>query len=252
MNDESTPNSWYKKGSIVFVDRNSIDEMLWEAESVLGLPHRYNDYSIEFEEVPDQIRFGGYDSTKNTFVLPKKQHQAVLVHEGIHYLMKNNGLLLDAIPEKAGFYADLVDETIAYLGTAQVLEYTKEFIEETNNMYVLARNLTEFNLARKHTMLEEKYLVTKNDQELVLDVGAFFNSLKSELYDSNIDSNMKSVVYEDMVQILASRNSLDLLKNGFYAKELYSLIQKSVSNKESAIVIYFNNITENMNFNFIR
>lgn len=75
-----------------------------------------------------------YSTAENKFATPRNQHEATLFHEGVHYLMHQEGLLFGPSLQRASLYDQLVDETVAEFAASDVYGYN-EFASDLMEFY---------------------------------------------------------------------------------------------------------------------
>jgi len=262
----------YKEGSVIHVNETVMKGILQRGEEVLGFPSREYDFSFVF--VPKEVQeisgvSAAVDVEESKFLTTEQQHEAVLFHEGVHYIMYKNGLLFGPERTKAGFYDRLVDETVADVATTQVYGYNYQSrirdviksYERLNNLYeenkdinfneVIKIKLMEveessllrlfdgsgaiipLEICKKQRDIEEKYRESPNFDLIYDDVNKFYQYLYS-LEPKNAEYWIKHGV-----AFLSKDNALALTKSGISAKELVSRIAEMLQNRWDSYGIYF-------------
>ncbi len=145
----------YREGGIVDV-RQTAGTLADRCAVVLGLSSptsKINLYSPGFLYKllnRDAINYAAsYQPAKRRIITAKKQHEAVLFHELVHYLMDSNELLIARTPSTNPvhyfFYTRLVDETAAETATVSEYGYADELIKGAINPdYDAAQRMLDF------------------------------------------------------------------------------------------------------------
>jgi hypothetical protein len=248
MNEYLNPGFLYKSDDTIEINKSSMDKILWKAETALGLPHKSYSYSIDYDDecgLYKKLQVAKLDVSRNCFIVPRIQHESAPFHEAIHYLMHLEELLFKGSSDNDGSYGEFVDETVAYLGTAQVFGYADWVNHHIKDMSENVDDYVFLSLVQNHVVLEEKYLKTRDIYDILPDTKKCFKQSKKIFSNLDIDVNAKFDIYTYFVQSLAMKNSMELLDNNFNVKDLRLSIHDSVKDGLTAFEIYFKDVIGN-------
>ncbi len=277
MNQETlhfTPKH-YASGEIIEVNEDALRELIRKGEKALGWEHQERDVRIIY--LPDDFiaRMGvhaAYSFRDNAIATPQRQHEATLFHEGIHYLMAQEGLLFGPSLKKATFYDRLMDETIAEFAafesygyddiTANLMGFyerlksgSPEAVEELLSRFLngvpqemypalkstIARmNFPQLQMAKKQRSVERKYFQTRNFESIEEDVDSLYG------YIDSVSSLFSPINISEAVRIIATGNAVALGNAGIELKELVAWLNDGVANEWDSYGLYFYDIVINI------
>jgi hypothetical protein len=253
----------YASGEIVETNKENLDRLIAEAGDLIGIAPPEPTYSISYftdkESKTEQIE-ATYSPRLNEFSSKTEQHEAVLFHESVHYLMHHRGLLLGPFIPKANLYDQLVDETVAENATSVRYGYFEHlhqedplegyrnicrFSSEIKNIPHLSElqesivskinemNLKSFKLVSKHRKVEDSFLSHRDP-----------STIRSEVitFQRGLSDNDKRVYLPDAIPQLAGWNATRIKNSGVSPKELVGWIDDAVKQKWPSYGIYFNDI----------
>lgn len=270
-----SPKPAYASGDIIEVDDSRLRAIIENGEDVLGLGHRNREFNILY--LPDNLiaRMGvnaAYSAEENKFATPKQQHEATLFHEGIHYLMSQEGLLFGPSLQKATFYDRLVDETVAEFAASDVYGYNEvagdlmrfyERLKEGNpealeallgqvvsglpkEMIPMIRStigtmdFPQLEIAKRQRAIEKKYTQTKDFDSIKADVGSLYQ------YMGSLSGLFTTTNISEAVRILAVGNAVALRTTGIKPKDLVAWIKDGVTNGWDSYGLYFYDVVGNI------
>ena len=116
-----------------------MDKIIIKAEAVLGLKHSQFPYElkdINYNNPEEASYIGFYNTTTNSFHLPRRVWSSLALHEAIHARMKAEGLLMICRedckdPQDRWIsYSRIIDEIIAELGVHSVMPLSPKWISK--------------------------------------------------------------------------------------------------------------------------
>tara|TARA_Y100000310_G_scaffold46248_2_gene42975 strand:+ start:676 stop:1485 length:810 start_codon:yes stop_codon:yes gene_type:complete len=116
----------YNQGDLIAVNRDSLVEVILSCAQALGFDSFYPEFEIEenSDEYHKQTgRRALYTPSDNRFLLFPEEHEGIIYHESVHYVMHHMDLLMGRVDGEPLFYGDLLDETIAELCTGRMHGY---------------------------------------------------------------------------------------------------------------------------------
>jgi hypothetical protein len=211
----------------VDITPENIEKILADCKQELSFSKRYNLPQIKPEVVSELVTMGAsYVPDSKSIHSSQIVFEHVLFHELIHYLMDEEGLLINELLDSDNSYlvdylcAHLTDETIAELATSNVFPYS------TENDLVYSQN----SLIDEINRVQEDYLEGKEDlQDEKLD----------EAILSLCPSPFNNVNYREAVRVVAIGNALKLRENGLSSSDLVDKLREARKESSEPHEIYF-------------
>ncbi len=264
----------HKTGMVISVDEEAIKRLIYKGEGTLGFEHEKRKFKVRYlpQEIREATRIkAGYDCKNNRFLVAERQHETTIFHEGIHYLMHQDGLLFIQRKENM-IYDRLVDETVAELATAERYGFSElmgsnfyasdfpsrlehahleQIIEDVKKSGIekktclalkhLAKNVkalkvtakTTLKIVNMHQEIEKKYLEKQNFAGIEADVHKFFDCV----YPLS-GLNSRPQIFE-VIRMLSLDNARKLLQKGIDTQTAVSWIKDAVEKKWDSYWIYF-------------
>ncbi|MBT3814799.1 hypothetical protein HOE37_03640 [Candidatus Woesearchaeota archaeon] len=216
----------------VDVTSESIEKILEDCKQELGLSGKYNLPHIKPRVVSDLMTMGAsYVPSGKSIHSSPIVSEHVLFHELIHYLMDEEGLLINELLNPDNSYlvdylcAHLIDETIAELATSNVFPYG------TENDLVYSQNPLTDEINR----VQADYLEGKED-------------LQDEKLDEAIlnlcPSPFNNVNYREAVRVVAINNAIKLRENELSSSDIVTKLRESRKESSEPHELYFKAIVD--------
>lgn len=267
---ELAPKHNYASGEAIKVDESRLRLLIERGEEALGLERKGRDFGLLY--LPDNIiaRMGvnaAYSAEENKFATPRNQHEATLFHEGIHYLMHQEGLLFGPSLQRATFYDRLIDETVAEFTASGVYGYN-EFANDLMGFYerlkegnpealdtlvnqlrglpkemipliksaVSTMDFPQLEIAERQRAIETEYKETKDFDTIKRDVSSLYEFMGS------LSGLFTMASVSEAVKMLAVGNAIGLRNCGVKPKDLVSWLREGVANGWDSYGLYFYDI----------
>tara|TARA_B100001971_G_scaffold201707_1_gene214747 strand:+ start:494 stop:1333 length:840 start_codon:yes stop_codon:yes gene_type:complete len=257
-----TPGHIFASGEIVETNKKNLDRLIAEMGDLIGIKPPEPKYQISHisEEVSRKVGVNAtYSPRLNKFTSTSEQHEAILAHEAIHYLMNSCGLLFGPFIPKANFYDQLVDETVAEHTPAVKYGYTDLFGSDPSEIYQTQKELGQkietiskslgigdtltslfqkidpkaIEIASEHRKVENSFLDNRNPKLTREEAGKFHSWLSDEGFNGYIS---------EAAHYLAGWNTTRIKNSGITPKELVSWIDDAVDKNWNSYGIYFHDI----------